>query len=521
MSSSAPILAAPAPSTHARSATVTGLAGSVLVAIGAFGAGWLPVETDLLRVGAVTILRDSSAGSLVARGFVLLGLALLMQAWLLLGSCLAHETVSLRRLRAILAGWAAPLLLAPPLFSRDAYSYYAQGRLLASGADPTISGVASIPGWFTDGVDPMWAQSPTPYGPLWLGVARVIAQWAHPNATLAAFGMRLAVVVGVVLLAASVPALARAHGIDPGRALWCAVLNPLVLMHLVSGAHNDALMIGLVSVAFVLAMRHQCLWAAAVIGLAIAIKPIAVVALPFTGLLWAGRGSGWMRRVRAWLLSALVAGIVVVSIMLVTNAGAGLLQAMLGTPSSVLTWLSPATAIGQSIGLATTAAGLSADPSVALSLVRLGFTAAAVVAVAALVLAPNGRSPVRGAGIALLLVVVLGPVVQPWYLLWALPLLAATGLTSRQLRIVVIGTAVFTVHAMVEVGATADSTLDITDVLNLVLAAAVVSLIAFASPRERGMLLATDPQLALVPRTASERQASAAAVWGPTGRMAA
>lgn len=513
----------PAP-THlapARTAMVTGTVGSACVAVGALGAGWLPLETNLLTVGVIDALRTSTTGSLVARGFVLVGLALLLQAWLLLGTTLAHSPVSVRRLGWTLVAWSAPLMLAPPLFSRDVYSYYAQGRLLAAGEDPTLTGVASIPGWFTDGVDPMWAQSPTPYGPLWLGMARGIAEFAHPNATLAALGMRAAVVLGVVLLAWSVPRLAREHGIDPGRACWVAVLNPLVLMHLVSGAHNDALMVGLVSCGLLLGMRQRCAWGAAVLGLAIAVKPIAIVALPFAGLLWAGRGSGWGRRIRAWVLTALTAGIVLVCTMLLTGAGAGLLQAVLGTPSSVLTWLSPATALGQGIGLATTALGLSADPSVALSLVRLGCSVAAVAAIAAMALAPNGRSPVRAAGIALLLVVVLGPVVQPWYLLWSLPLIAATGLGSRQLRIVVTGTAIFTVHAMVEVGATADSALDITDVLNLILAAAVVSLIAFASPRERRLLLATDPDLALVPRTPAQHRAWADAVWGSTAPASA
>src|SRR5262249_38334504 len=38
--------------------------------------------------------------------------------------------------------------------------------------------------------------------------------------------------------------------------------------------------------------------------------------------------------------------------------------------------------------------------------------------------------PVRALGLALLAMVVLGPVVQPWYLLWPFALLAAAGLTD-------------------------------------------------------------------------------------------
>ena len=502
-------------------AAVTGFVGSAFVALGALGAGWLPIETNLLSVPLVEMLRSSTGGSLLARGFVLLGLALMLQAWLVLGTSLAHAVVTLNQMRWLLLAWAAPLMLAPPLFSRDVYSYYAQGRLLAAGEDPTLTGEASIPGWFTDGVDPMWAQSPTPYGPAWLGIARFVSDITHPNATLAAFGMRVAVVIGVVLLAWTVPSLARSHGIDPARALWLAVLNPLVLMHLVSGAHNDALMVGLITLGLAISMRQHCVWGAAVVGAAIAVKPIAIVVLPFTGLLWAGRGSGWLRRIRAWALSLLVAGIVVLCFMLLTDAGGGLLQAVFGTPSSVMTWLSPSTAVGQTIGLATTSLGLSADPSLALSLVRLGFAVAAVAAISILVLAPHGRSPVRGAGMALLLVVVLGPVVQPWYLLWALPLLAATGLTAKQLRVAILATAVFTVHAMVETGATADSALDITDALNLVLAAAVVALVIFASPRERRLILASDPDMALLPHTPAEHEASSSSTWGSTGRLSA
>src|SRR5258708_14747284 len=53
-------------------------------------------------------------------------------------------------------------------------------------------------------------------------------------------------IAGVVLIAISLPALARAAGKDPARAVWLGVLNPLVLFHFIGGGHNDALMIGLI-----------------------------------------------------------------------------------------------------------------------------------------------------------------------------------------------------------------------------------------------------------------------------------
>lgn len=501
--------------------SLAGAAGTGLIAVGALGVGWLPLETNLLSVPLVDVLRSSSAGSIAARGLVLLGLAVLLQSWLILGTSLNRRTMHSRDLRIMLAAWSAPLLLAPPMFSRDVYSYYVQGRLLASGADPTLVGVASIPGWFTDGVDPMWAETPTPYGPSWLLAASWVAQFAHPNATLAAIGLRAVVVIGVVLLAWAVPALARAHGVDGTRALWLAVLNPLVLMHLVSGAHNDALMIGLIVAGLVLGVRQQCMWGVVLIALAITVKPAAIVVLPFIGLLWAGRDATWPRRIRAWLLTVLVTVCVVVSAMLLARAGAGLITAAFGTPSSVLTWLSPTTAVGQGIGLATTALGLTPDASVPLAIARAIGALAAIGVIAWLALRPEGTMPAHSAGIALLVIVVLGPVLQPWYLLWSLPVLAATGLGARAVRAVALLTALFTVHAMIETGATADSTLDLSDVLTVPLAAAVVALIVLASPRERRLVLAADPDMALEPRDAAAQEAADRTRWSVAGRIPA
>ena len=57
--------------------------------------------------------------------------------------------------------------------------------------------------------------------------------------------LRLLSVAGVALIAYCIPKLARSYGRDPGPAFVLAVLNPLVLLTLVGGAHNDAIMVGL------------------------------------------------------------------------------------------------------------------------------------------------------------------------------------------------------------------------------------------------------------------------------------
>ena len=469
-----------------------GLAGTALVAIGALGIGWLPLETNLLANPLVEALRGSLTGSLVARGFVFIGLAVLLQAWLVLGAELrvAHRT---RDILGVLALWSVPLLLAPPMFSRDVYSYYVQGRLLDSGIDPTTSGVASVSGWFQDGADPMWAEAPTPYGPVFLMIERAVASFAHPNAYLASILFRLVAIIGVVLLAIYVPRLARSLGVNEGRALWLGVLNPLILLHFISGAHNDALMVGLLVAGLSLAVCNRCVWGGVLVAGAACVKPIALLALPFVGLLWAGVNSTWVARIKAWAITALVAGITIVCVYLVADTGYGVISAAFGTPSGVLTWLSPSTAIGQIIGYATTWLGLTADGMSAVAVARAIASLAALVVVAWLILRPGSRNPVRGAALALAAVVVLGPVIQPWYLLWFLPLFAASGLSSRETQIAVLATAAFTVHAMVESSATSDNFLDVTDGITFLLAVVITAVILLASPRERRLVLGGEP----------------------------
>jgi hypothetical protein len=396
-----------------------------------------------------------------------------------------------------------------------------QGRVYGQGFDPTTTGIDVIPGWFDDGADPMWVESPTPYGPLFLLVERTVANFAHPNAYLGALIFRLVALVGVGLIAYYVPVLARLHGIDPGRALWLGVLNPIILMHFVSGAHNDALMVGLVVMGLALAAQQRCIWGAVAVSLAVAVKPIALIALPFVGLLWAGREGRWVDRIRSWLYAGLALVSTLACAFLAADAGRGVLSAAFSTPAGVLTWLSPTTALGKIVGGITSVLGLSQDATPALVVIRLSGTVLALGIVVLLILRPAGRSPVRGAALALGAVVVLGPVVQPWYLLWFLPLFAATGLSVREVRAAVILTAGFTVHGMIESSTNADNLADISDVVTWVVAIAVVLLVLLASPRERRLVLAPGDPGGLMPADDASRERAAAMTWPRTGRIRA
>lgn len=485
--------------------SVPGLLGSLLVALGALGVGWLPTSSALLDSEVVGALRSTTAGQTLARIAVFAGVTLLLQSWLVVG----HDVLdgierSERRMSAVLAIWIAPLLLMPPLFSRDAYSYFAQGQLVLAGLNPYENGVSALPGWFLTGADPLWAEAPTPYGPAFLLLEQGVAALVGTNAFLGALLFRGMALVGVLLLAVYVPRLAHAHGIAAPKAMWLAVLNPLVLMHFVAGAHNDALMVGLMVAGMALAVQRHPIAGILLIGLAAAVKPIALVVLPFAGLVWAGTRASWWGRIRAWLLSLLLVAGTFAALSALVGVGMGWV-ASLGTPGAVRTWLSPPTALGMIVGNLLRVVGIVGSDDGAVSVVRAAAMLAGAAVGAYLVLRPEGRSAVRGAGLALLAIVVLSPVIQPWYLLWSLPLLAVTGLTGPQLRAAILITAVLVVHGMVESNATADTLVDVRDGIASLLALVMVGVILLSSPGERRLILGSPVDRGIRPASASAR----------------
>ena len=73
--------------------------------------------------------------------------------------------------------WLIPMLVTPPLFTRDVFSYLAQGALPLAGFDPYAVGPEAMPGVFTTNVHYFWQDTPAPYGPLFILLAKTVA-WA-------------------------------------------------------------------------------------------------------------------------------------------------------------------------------------------------------------------------------------------------------------------------------------------------------------------------------------------------------
>ncbi len=105
--------------------------------------------------------------------------------------------------------------------------------------------------------------------------------------------LRLQSVAGIALIAYCIPKLARSFGRDPGPAFVLAVLNPLTLLALVGGAHNDAIMVGLLLAGITAARSFHPAWGVVLCALAASIKVPAAIGIVYVAWDWAGPFADW------------------------------------------------------------------------------------------------------------------------------------------------------------------------------------------------------------------------------------
>ncbi len=256
----------------------------------------------------------------------------------------------------------------------------------------------------------------------------------------AVLAMRLIALAALALIAWALLHLAREHGRDPGAALWLGALNPLLLMHVAGGLHNDGLMIGLMLAGTVLVLRGRWIAGSVLIALAVMVKSPAAVALLFTAVV-VGRAAagGPARRVAKGLLGpGAVAGAVVLLATLAAGTGFGWVRTQ-GVAGRIHTALSASSDIGLGLGhLLRLLAGTDPDP-VKAAVQNLGLAAGvALVLVLAWRSAAGRLEPAHGLGLGLVGLVALSSMVQPWYLLWGTVVLAATAGASRVRDVVVV-----------------------------------------------------------------------------------
>ncbi len=78
--------------------------------------------------------------------------------------------------------------------------------------------------------------------------------------------LRLCMLPGLALLIWAAPRVARHVGADGAVALWICVLNPLVIVHLMGGVHNEMLMVGLMMAGIALTFGGRHVGGAALIA---------------------------------------------------------------------------------------------------------------------------------------------------------------------------------------------------------------------------------------------------------------
>lgn len=146
-------------------ATVLGFIGALMITFGGFGAGSVRRHDPLLEDANLSWLRFGH-GYVLSTIVIWAGVLAMVAAWVRLGRSAIKSRVGVRALMWTVPIWTAPMLLAVPMFSRDAYSYLAQGALLRDGFDPYAVGPVANPGILLDNVSNVWTTTTAPYGPI-------------------------------------------------------------------------------------------------------------------------------------------------------------------------------------------------------------------------------------------------------------------------------------------------------------------------------------------------------------------
>ena len=354
---------------------------------------------------------------LLVLGAAVFGVLLLGLAWLTLWRAARTDpALQWHRLWWVVALWTAPLLLAAPFASQDVWVYVAQGKLVVSGFDAAspihLLGRHSL--WVA-AVDPKYLTGPSIYGPGEVGLSALFVRASGGHPWIAVECWRFAVGASLVLCAWGVARAAASRGINPAEAVIAGVANPAILLVFVAGIHNDAVMISLVAAGVAMALTKRPWWALCLTALAISVKAPAALAMLAVAW-WCWRGS-WYRRA-AYLAGGLVLTLGTLLVAGLANGGAS------------FSWLRSASqaTVASSFSVLNLAGSTSSSVANAIQLGGI------VVAVAIVLLLPRRASWVGALALGFGVMAVCATNPQPWYVLWALPLLACTGCDARLRR---------------------------------------------------------------------------------------
>jgi alpha-1,6-mannosyltransferase len=423
-----------------------GLTGTSLATLGGLGAGSTRLRDPLLESAHLSWLRFGH-GLVVSSLMLWCGVALVLAAWLWLGRLVIEgRAPSVPTMVATCGCWLTPLLVSVPLFSRDAYSYLAQGALLRDGFDPYAVGPIENPNTMLDDVSPVWLTTTAPYGPAFMLLARFASQLAGDNVVAGTIALRLFMLPGLALLIWAALRVAGSLGADGATALWICALNPLVILHLVGGVHNEMMMVGLMMAGIALVLTGRHLAGVALIAAAVAVKATAVLALPFMVWVWMRHAGG--NRLRAFMIASVASAAVFTAVFAILSAlagvGLGWLTALSGS-SRVVNWLTVPTAVANltstvaNIVAALGAGGVAVNFYGVLEVARM--VGMVVIGVTLPLLwwrfRHDDREALGGTALAMIVVALFGPAALPWYYTW--PLAAASPVAQSPRALALIG----------------------------------------------------------------------------------
>lgn len=434
---------------------IIGTIGSLMLALGALGAGALPVVDNPYQhfPGGSPMFRMLQTSSMV----VMVGVGLLVLAWVLMapytGAAIRHREqirgrASLPQLRRTFACWVLPIIFTAPLFTQDIYSYLANGSIVLQGMDPYSAGPVELLGTenhLARSVPFIWSHSPSPYGPVALGFAALISALTNDSIVLGVLAHRLLSLAGVAVAGWAVVKLARRCRVSAPAAVWLGILNPLTVLHLIGGIHNESVLLGFALAGLELGLRgvHRLgtarsrsavaylVASGALISCAGMVKVTGFLALGFVGMALARRlrelGRGQVLSIALAVVVQLVLLVATIAVVtLISGIGLGWVSGQ-GGAASIRSWMSVTTDSGVIAGWLGMLLGLGDHTEAILTITRAAGILVAVVFIVRMLFATFRGTihPVGGLGVSTFILVILFPVVHPWYMLWAILPLAA------------------------------------------------------------------------------------------------
>jgi alpha-1,6-mannosyltransferase len=384
---------------------------------------------------------NSSLPTVASLALVFGGLMLLTRVWFgFLRYLNGNHGFPVKRVVLVVAIWAVPLLLAPPLFSRDVYTYAAQGEMMSHHIDPYSYGPEVLGATsFNQMADAVWSGTESPYGPTFLSADGVLDQASGHQILPDLVLLRLLEVAGIAMAVGATPILARSLKHDPAHAVLLGAGSPLVLLTGIGGSHNDALMVGLLMAGLAVAKRFGTVPGVMLCALAAGVKSPALLGVLFLGWVWAGRDASVRRRIGHTAVAGLIALATLEVVSLVSGTGWGWIRTT-STADASFTGVTPINLVARTVSIASHVVQAPISTlAVRPVFIVLGLLVAVYFGYRMLLRAPRD-GVVLCLGLTLLVLALLGPIVWAWYVTWGVIVVAPAAVGRLRTAVIVIST---------------------------------------------------------------------------------